>query len=68
MRSGGFPCRVDGCSAIWAVQDPKAMTSLFAASAKRTAHEEAVHGYAHQRLPEAPRRSSYHPRATPKSV
>ncbi|HEV8468750.1 MAG TPA: hypothetical protein VGR46_04010 [Candidatus Limnocylindria bacterium] len=44
------------------------MTSLFAASAKRTVHEETVHGYAHQRLPEAPRRGSYHPKTTPKSV
>jgi hypothetical protein len=59
MRQGGFPCRVVGCTAVWHVADAKTMSSLLIASAERTAHEETVHGYAHQRLPDAPRRTSF---------
>ena len=68
MRTGGFPCRVNGCFEAWHVEDPKAMASLLAASAERTAHELTVHGYTHQRLAEAPRRTSYHHKDKAKSV
>jgi len=65
MRAGGFPCRVTGCLATWQVMDPKAMASLLEASAKRTAHEDTVHGYTHRPLSEAPRRTTFLPKATP---
>jgi hypothetical protein len=68
MKSGGFPCRFGGCYETWHVVDPKAMASLLAASAQRTEHEETVHAYRHQRLPEAPRRTSYRPKARPTPV
>jgi hypothetical protein len=61
MRSAGFPCRVADCRETWHVEDPTTMTSLLAASAQRTAHEATVHGYSHQPLSEAPRRT-YRPR------
>jgi hypothetical protein len=58
MRSGGFPCRVNGCLAQFGVQDPSSMDSLHAASAARTAHEAEAHGYTHPRPTEEPRRAS----------
>jgi len=58
MRSGGFPCRVSGCSEQFGVADPSSMESLLAASAARTAHELAAHDYRHPRPPEEPRRGS----------
>jgi hypothetical protein len=58
MRSGGFPCRVDGCSAQFRVLDASSMDSLHAASAQRTAHEVSAHGYTHPRPVDEPRRAS----------
>ncbi len=51
MRSGGFPCRFDGCSAQFHVADAKSMESLREASANRTAHEQAAHDYRHPSPP-----------------
>jgi hypothetical protein len=68
MRSGGFPCRVDGCSVQFGVVDPSSMTSLLTASAERTAHEAAMHGYTHPRPPEEPRRGSPYAAKTKKNA
>src|SRR5204863_63897 len=56
MRSGGFPCRFDGCSAQFHVADAKSMESLREASANRTAHEQAAHDYRHPSPPPEMRR------------
>ncbi len=43
----GFPCRFGGCQIRFAVVDQSSMAALRAASAERTAHELAAHGYHH---------------------
>jgi len=47
MRTGGFPCRVLGCTLAFQVVDQKSMAALTAASSERTAHEVSVHDYHH---------------------
>jgi hypothetical protein len=51
MRSGGFPCRA-GCDRAFQVSDQSSLDALKAASAERTAHEVADHGYHHVRIEE----------------
>lgn len=50
MRSGGFPCRLAGCERAFQVVDQNSLDALQAASAARTAHEIADHGYHHVRM------------------
>jgi hypothetical protein len=50
------------------VVDPSSMTSLLTASAERTAHEAAMHGYTHPRPPEEPRRGSPYAAKTKKNA
>lgn len=50
MRTGGFPCRCMGCLRSFQVRDQTSMAALQAASAARTEHEVADHGYHHVRL------------------
>lgn len=50
MKSGGFPCRFEGCDTRFAVTDQSSMPALLAASAQRTEHETTVHDYHHKRL------------------
>jgi hypothetical protein len=52
MRTGGFPCRLIGCTESFQVRDQKSMVSLQQASAARTDHEVASHDYHHVRLPD----------------
>lgn len=52
MRSAGFPCRCVGCDQAFHVADQSSMESLRRASAARTAHEVADHGYHHVPLAE----------------
>lgn len=66
MRTSGFPCRFGGCERSYPVEDQSSMTSLAAASAARSAHEIADHGYTHATLPEAPRLTSYRSIRRPK--
>ncbi len=47
MRRGGFPCRLAGCERAFQVLDQSSLDALRAASAERTAHEVADHGYHH---------------------
>lgn len=65
MRSGGFPCR-GGCDVTFVVRDQNSMESLLAASAKRTEHEIAQHGYTHVRLDEQPARQMSYSRPVKK--
>lgn len=50
MRRGGFPCRLAGCEQAFQVRDQSSLDALQAASAERTAHEIADHGYHHVRI------------------
>jgi hypothetical protein len=52
MRSGGFPCRHDGCDRAFSVTEQNSMEALTKASAMRTAHEIDAHGYHHVVLAE----------------
>jgi hypothetical protein len=52
MRSGGFPCRLGGCDRAFQVMDQNSLDALKAASAARTEHEIADHGYHHVRMDE----------------
>jgi hypothetical protein len=58
MRSGGFPCRVDGCTVKFAVADSSSLQSLMNASSTRTAHELEAHGYRHPAPPVDTRRTA----------
>ncbi len=64
MRSGGFPCRYGGCDVRFAVTEQGSMNSLLAASAERSAHELAVHGYTHVRLDDIQKKPSWAIRRT----
>ncbi len=59
MRSAGFPCRHPGCRRAFAVADQASLAALRGASAARTEHEIADHGYHHVHLPDAPSLSPY---------
>ena len=59
MRSGGFPCRLDGCARAFQVVDQNSLDALRAASEARTAHEIADHGYHHIRMEDERRPSPY---------
>ncbi len=50
MKSGGFPCRFEGCDTRFPVADQSSMPALLAASSLRTEHEISTHGYHHKRL------------------
>ncbi len=50
MKSGGFPCRFEGCDTRFAVTDQSSMQALLDASSKRTEHEISAHDYHHKRL------------------
>jgi len=52
VRSGGFPCRFEGCRVCFVVTEEGSMSALAAASQRRNEHEIAVHDYRHQRLVE----------------
>lgn len=67
MRSAGFPCRLAGCDRAFQVADQSSMDALKAASAARTAHEVADHGYYHVRLEEE-RPATPYLRARPKDA
>ncbi len=54
MRTGGFPCRLEGCLRTFQVLDQRSMDCLRAASAARTDHEVAEHGYRHVQLADEP--------------
>ncbi len=62
MRSGGFPCRFDGCSEVFTVPGSAALDVLLAASAERTEHEVSAHDYHHVRLDEHPKRPPLAPK------
>ena len=54
MRTGGFPCRLEGCLESFRVTDQRSMAALRAASDERTAHEISAHAYRHVRLADEP--------------
>lgn len=54
MRTGGFPCRLEGCLQAFPVVDQRSMDALRAASEARTAHELTAHQYQHIRLADEP--------------
>ncbi len=59
VRTAGFPCRPAGCRRTFAVADQSSMEALMIASAARSAHEIADHGYQHVPMNEEPVRSPY---------
>ncbi len=65
MRTGGLPCRIDGCLRAFQVVDQKSMDSLRAASAARNDHEITDHGYHHVQLADEPRFTSMRVRPKP---
>lgn len=67
MRSGGFPCRLAGCERAFQVVDQNSLDALQAASAMRTAHEVADHGYHHVRMEEQRAYTPYARVKTPKA-
>jgi hypothetical protein len=64
MRSGGFPCRYGGCDALFTVAEQGSMPALLAASAERSKHEVAIHGYTHVKLEEVSKKPSWALRKT----
>ncbi len=59
MRTAGFPCRLLGCDRAFQVVDQRSMDALKAASAARSDHEVAEHGYHHVRPADEPTYMSF---------